>query len=166
MNSYPISVTNHPLDSNKYIIYSPLEGPESGIFYRGQSEILENETSIQIDLPGHVSYIASNFSVVITPIIPRDQPVQTQFVIPNYYCSTIEENNFLVKGPSGKFYWHLFATRNIFETETMKSKIIGETGPYLWLDRSNGATASKIINEKGPTGATGCTGPTGPIGEI
>ena len=153
MNSYPISVSNHPLDSNKYLIHSPLEGPESAVFYRGQSEILEGENSIQINLPEHVSYIASNFSVLITPIIPRNQPIQAQFMIPNYYCSLVEDNNFLVKGPSGKFYWHLFGTRNSFEIETMKSKIIGETGLYLWLDRTQGATASKNINETiGPQG--------------
>lgn len=142
MNCYPISVSNHPLDSNKYLIYSPLEGPESAVFYRGQSEIVEGENSIQIDLPEHVSYIASNFSVLITPIIPRNQSVQTQFMIPNYYCSLVENNNFVVKGPSGKFYWHLFGTRNVIQTEPYKSEINGETGAYLWLDRTCGATST------------------------
>jgi hypothetical protein len=145
MNSYPISVTHHPLDANKYLLYSPLEGPESGIFYRGISEILEGENSIQIDLPEHVQYIASNFSILITPIIERNKPVQAQFVIPDYYCSLVEDNNFVVKGPSGKFYWHLFGTRNTFPEECQKNEMSGETGPYLWRDRFQGATATRNI---------------------
>jgi hypothetical protein len=149
MNSYPISITNHPLDENKYLFYSPLEGPESAIFYRGTSEILEGENTIQIDLPEYVSFIASNFSILITPIIERKSQPFGQFVIPHYYCSLVEDNNFLVKGPSGKFYWHLFATRNMFETERMKSEVVGtsgETGPYIWMERTQGATAARSVD--------------------
>ncbi len=145
MISYPVSLTNNPLDVDKYILYSPLEGAESAVFYRGMSEILQGENSIQIEFPEYVSYIASNFSILITPILSRNSQPPSQFMIPHYYCSMVEDNNFVVKGPSGKFYWHLFATRNIINKEITKSEVSGETGPYHWMERTIGATAEKVI---------------------
>ena len=38
-------IINHPLDDSKYLVHACLEGPEAGIYYRGDGEITNNEST-------------------------------------------------------------------------------------------------------------------------
>jgi hypothetical protein len=60
-------VINHPLDSDKYLVHACLEGPEAGVYYRGESQIFDN-SSTTIILPHYVSSIATEMTVYVTPI--------------------------------------------------------------------------------------------------
>jgi hypothetical protein len=46
-------VINHPLDKQKYLIHSALEGPENGVRYRGTTTLKQGKGSIK--LPNYVS---------------------------------------------------------------------------------------------------------------
>jgi hypothetical protein len=121
-NSYK-TIINHPLDPSRNIILSSLEGTEVGIYFRGSSEIPENQNSIQINLPEYLQLISSNFSIQITPIASRNHVCSAPFVVPFHCCSEVEDNNFIVFGPPGKFYWHLYATRMSYDSTPLKDSI-------------------------------------------
>src|SRR5690606_26299208 len=59
-------VIEHPIDKNKYLVHACLEGPESGVYYRGDS-IINYKKNKTILLPDYVQYLASNFTVHVTP---------------------------------------------------------------------------------------------------
>ena len=75
-----------------------LESPESGLSYRGEGEIINNEYT-KIILPEYVSEIASNFTIQITCIYDGNN----EYI--NHKVTKINDNNFLVYGKNSKFYW-------------------------------------------------------------
>jgi hypothetical protein len=60
-------IIDHPIDSDKYLVHTCLEGPEAGVYYRGIGKI-SNSKSVEIELPHYASTIAYDFTVNITPI--------------------------------------------------------------------------------------------------
>ena len=88
---------NH-LYNEKYSSNYFLESPESGLSYRGEGEIINNEY-IKIILPEYVSEIASNFTIQITCIYDGNN----EYI--NHKVTKINDNNFLVYGKNSKFYW-------------------------------------------------------------
>jgi len=52
------------LHENKYLSHACLEGPEDGVYYRGEGKI-ENK-SVEISLPDYVDALAHNFTVQLT----------------------------------------------------------------------------------------------------
>ena len=71
-------IINHPLDNDKYLVHTCLEGPEVGVYYRGKSEIT-NDTSVTVNLPDYIPGWAYEFTVTITGCLlytspsPRDR---------------------------------------------------------------------------------------------
>jgi hypothetical protein len=86
------------LNPEKYSSNYFLESPDSGVYYRGEGEIINNEY-IKIILPEYVSRIASNFTIQITCIYDGND----EYI--NHKVSKINDNNFLVYGKNSKFYW-------------------------------------------------------------
>ena len=119
-------VIDHPKDINKYLVHACLEGPESGVYYRGKGEI-QNNQSTTIILPDYVDAIATDFTVQITPIY-NGSKIQTCNV------GEIENNMFKVYGENGTFFWIVHAKRMDIDVEPLKSNItIKGTGPYRWV---------------------------------
>jgi hypothetical protein len=120
-------VIDHPNDKDKYLVHACLEGPESGVYYRGKGEIKNNE-SVKIILPDYVEYIAYNFTIQITPIYSGKKlefPLQV---------SEIENNSFFVYGDNSKFNWLVHGKRHDIEIEPLKSKVdVKGSGPYKWI---------------------------------
>jgi uncharacterized protein (DUF736 family) len=56
-----------PTQKDKYLVHACLEGPETGVYYRGKSEITNNEYVI-INLPSYVEKLAIDFTIQLTPI--------------------------------------------------------------------------------------------------
>jgi hypothetical protein len=75
-----------------------LEGPEAGVYYRGEAKIENNQTVI-VKLPEYVSAFATNFSIPITAIYEDDSNESMM-----YSTSRIKDNSFNVHGKNGSFY--------------------------------------------------------------
>ena len=59
-----IFVIDHPTKNENYLVHACLEGPESGVYYRGIGKIINNNYAI-IELP---DYVATDLTVQITQI--------------------------------------------------------------------------------------------------
>lgn len=120
-------IIDNPLDQTKYLVHACLEGPESGVYYRGKGEIINNERAT-IYLPEYVSKLATNFTVQVTSIYSKDRNAPNALE-----TSEVEENRFNVYGNNGKFYWSVYGSRNSITVEPLKSEIIVKgDGPYKW----------------------------------
>jgi hypothetical protein len=120
-------VIPHPLKTEKYLVHACLEGPESGVYYRGKGEITENgETTIE--LPNYVDALATDFTVQLTPICKNSH------YIPVYGASEVANNQFTVYGPTGKFYWLVQGKRGDIEVEPdVRTTNVHGDGPYRWI---------------------------------
>jgi hypothetical protein len=126
-------VIDHPTNKEKYLVHACLEGPEAGVYYRGEGEIKDNN-STTITLPNYVSQLAYNFTIQITPIYNGNLNSSNS----NYKVSRIVDNKFTVHGENGEFYWIVYGTRNEIITEPNKTDAkVNGSGPYLWIDSNN-----------------------------
>jgi hypothetical protein len=118
-------VIDHPLDYTKHLVHVCLEGPETGVYYRGCGEIT-NDTSVEIVLPDYVCDIATNFTVQICDIYDGLKPKI-------YSAGEIISNRFMVYGENGRFSWEVRGSRGDIVVEPYKNEIVvyGE-GPYKW----------------------------------
>ena len=120
-------IINHPIDPNRYLVHGCLEGPEVGVYYRGISEIVNNE-SLTIELPSYVSRWAKDFIVNVTAIYDGKIKI--------YAVSQVDENGkFNVYGENGKFNWIAIGKRDSLIVEPLKSEInVKGSGPYKWIE--------------------------------
>jgi hypothetical protein len=118
-------VIDHPLDYTKHLVHACLEGPETGVYYRGRGEITNN-TCLEIVLPEYVSDIATNFTIQICDIYDGVGPK-------SYSAGEVISNRFMVYGENGRFSWEVRGTRGGILVEPDKSEVdvYGE-GPYKW----------------------------------
>lgn len=124
-------VINHPLDKDKLLVHGCLEGPESGVYYRGKGEIINGEC--KIDLPLYVHF-AKDFTINITPIGKPRLMSCSEFIIPD---NKTENPHFYAYG-EGLFYWTVYGKRDNINVEPDKDKIkICGDGPYKWIDIQN-----------------------------
>ena len=129
-------VIDHPIDGNKYLVHACLEGPEAGVYYRGEGEIT-NGHSVSIELPNYVSKIATNFTVQITPLYEGDG--DDNIIESSLYSTRVKNNMFKVYtsnkiSKSIKFFWHVYGTRQKVDVEPLRNKnIVRGEGPYKWI---------------------------------
>jgi hypothetical protein len=121
-------VIQHPTNPEKHLVHACLEGPESGVYYRGISTI--TDTSVVITLPDYVKHIASEFTVHVTPVYNG--------TIRTLNTSCVSNNSFTVYGLRGDFHWHVYGKRLTIEVEpdTANSMVYGD-GPYRWIHARN-----------------------------
>ena len=120
MFNYKTFIIEHPIENERYLVHACLEGPEAGVYYRGESKITNNEY-VEILLPEYTK-VFSNFTVHITP--------QSRNLL---YASKVVDSKFRVYGDNGEFYWLVHALRNKIKVEPLKTetRIRGE-GPYMY----------------------------------
>jgi hypothetical protein len=120
-------VIDHPVDSNRYLVHSCLEGPEMGVYYRGRGEIEMN--ACEIILPNYVDKLCSDMTVHVTPVYKFGCPN-----VRNLICSEVQEGRFAVHGEVGPFNWFVMGSRGSFEIEPFRIdvKIKGD-GPYKYI---------------------------------
>jgi hypothetical protein len=119
-------VIDHPTDHNKYLVHVCLEGPEAGIYYRGESKITNND-HIVVSLPDYVKNIGYDFTVQITTIF-------TGKLNQVFSASRVKNNQFTVYGENGEFFWLVQGKRGDIEVEPLKSTTdVKGTGPYKWI---------------------------------
>jgi hypothetical protein len=120
-------VINHPIYKNKYLVHACLEGPEGGVYYRGESEIVNNE-NVTIHLPDYVENLGKEFTVQVTPIYNGKKY--------QLYTSKINNNQFTVYSDNGnaEFFWVVFGKRCDIEVEPDKDSVnVKGSGPYKWI---------------------------------
>ena len=118
-------IINHPTDENKYLVHVCLEGPEAGVYYRGNGEITNNE-SVEVVLPHYVEKLAYNFTVQVTPIYGNK--------IVTLNSSEVENNAFKVYGENAKFHWVVYGSRQEVTVEPNKADVnVKGDGPYLYI---------------------------------
>jgi len=118
-------IIDHPLDTSKYLVHACLEGPEQGVYYRGEGQI-ENNMYTTIYLPNYIDNLAKDFTVQITPIYNGN--------IRSYSASEVVKNTFNVYGENGKFCWVVHGSRGPITVEpSKKDTIVKGSGPYVWI---------------------------------
>lgn len=121
-------VIDHPTDSNKYLVHACLEGPEAGVYYRGQGEVEAGTDSTVIALPEYAKYIAKEFTIQITPIFSGKK--RSTF----YETSNVTDGSFAVYGEPGPFQWHVYGKRSNIVVEPLRvSADVQGNGPYRWI---------------------------------
>ena len=124
-------VIDHPADSNRYLVHGCIEGPEVGVYYRGEAEIDTDTNTTTVTLPDYVNSFAYAFTVQITPIY-NGQPQKQQ-----YQVSRVKDGKFTVYGEPGEFFWHVYGKRGDIEVEPLKTAVnVQGEGPYKWISRS------------------------------
>ena len=118
-------IIDHPDDPDRYLVHTCLEGPEVGVYYRGEGEITNTESTV-ITLPPYVANLAYVFTIQITHIY--DGQVKT------YSSSRVKNNQFTVYGPNGEFFWMANGTRGETVVEPLKTDVdVRGDGPYRWI---------------------------------
>jgi len=122
-------VIDHPICPNKYLVHACLEGPESGVYYRGKGEIV-NGTSVDVQLPAYVGALCpgADFTVQLTHIY--DGAVKV------FSASEVDTatNSFRVYGENGRFNWLVHGKRFDIEVEPNKADVNRHgDGPYTYL---------------------------------
>ena len=126
-NSVKSFIIDHPTNKDKYLVHGCLEGPESGVYYRGKGEI-NNNTSTIVYLPDYVKDFADDLTIQITPIYNGLKNKEALSV------SEIENNRFTVYGSNGKFYWIVYGKRSSIEVEPLKKDVhVKGDGPYKYI---------------------------------
>jgi hypothetical protein len=121
-------VIDHPTKSDNYLVHACLEGPEAGVYYRGEAKIVDNKSTI-VFLPDYVESLATNYTTHLTPIYDDNEDEQI-----NLKCSRVKDNKFTVYGKKCSFYWIVYGEREKINVEPLKkyTSVKGE-GPYKWI---------------------------------
>jgi hypothetical protein len=84
-NSAKTFVIPHPLESERYLVHGCLEGPEAGVYYRGQAQLpwkkenmRSNHTTMRVDLPDY-TVAFSNFTVHLTPVFAAEPNILSNY---------------------------------------------------------------------------------------
>ena len=118
-------IIDHPIDHEKYLVHTCLEGPEVGVYYRGSCRITNN-SDVEIELPHYVSALAHDFTVNLTPIYDGKHHLLS--------TSLVENNTFKVYGDNCEFFWTVYGKRFAINVEPYKSSVnVKGDGPYLYI---------------------------------
>ena len=102
---------DHPLDpQGRKLVHASIEGPEAGVYYRGEAELDNGEASV--DLPAYFEALtrAEHRTVLVTPILDDDGSACPLAV------SAVQNGQFRVRAldkreQRQRFYWEVKAVR-------------------------------------------------------
>ena len=118
-------IIDHPLDDSKYLVHACLEGPEVGVYYRGEGNIPDGKNNVEIFLPEYTKDFV-DFTVNITP--------EFNGKIRTLNFGKILNGVFKVYGESGPFSWFVFGKRHNIDIEPKKvSVVLKGDGPYTYI---------------------------------
>jgi len=124
-NTTKTFIINHPINKDKYLVHACLEGPEVGVYYRGEGKITNNHYTT-VFLPDYVDNLATDFTVQITPIYNGKLKM--------YSATEVIQNSFNVYGENGNFFWVIHGSRGNINIEPNKKDVIVKgKEPYLWI---------------------------------
>ena len=116
-------VIDHPKIKSKYLVHACLEGPETGVYYRGSAKIVEGDF-VKVKIPEYTKKWF-DYTVNVTAI---GRPARV------CSASKIVKGIFEIYGTPGLYNWTIFAKRSGLITEPDKSSVdIHGGGPYRWI---------------------------------
>jgi len=122
-------IIDHPDDSAKYLVHACLEGPETGVYYRGKGTITNGESTL-VALPKYVDNLANDFTVQLTQIRSTTNNTVLQ-------SSKVANGQFTVYGGNSSFFWLVYAKRSSIQAEVLKAGTeVKGVGPYRWISTS------------------------------
>lgn len=98
----------HPLDpENRRLTHGCLEGPEYGVYYRGEAQLVNGEATVKLPDYFEALTLEKGRTIQLTPF---------ETYSPLFVAQTIKDNKFVVRtteggNPSQKFYWEVKAIR-------------------------------------------------------
>ena len=114
---------DHPLDASRSLVHAALEGPEAGVFYRGEGRLEEGRATIE--LPSYFEALcrADDRTVLVTPKVTWDHND-----VGVLGATPVSEGKFTVIAGSGtdpnqEFYWEVKGVRgdiDRFEVEPIR----------------------------------------------
>jgi hypothetical protein len=129
------------------LVHACLEGPEAGVYYRGEGEIKDENEFVEIVLPEYVKHIAKDFTVIVTPICNIDydsfENNDIEYIkntkTPEVIASEIQNNEkFFVAGDKCKFNWFVVGKRLNIQVEPNKKDVtVKGDGPYTYIEKNN-----------------------------
>jgi hypothetical protein len=120
-------VINHPINDDKYLVHGCIEGPEAGVYYRGQNKILENNEII-VKLPEYTKQFY-NWTVNLT--------LKGNNWNKNISVSDVINQEFTVYGENNtEFFWTVYGQRQNIEVEPVKLDYnLYGNGPYTYIEK-------------------------------
>jgi len=127
-------VIQHPDEADQYLVHACLEGPEAGVYYRGEGVIADGEKKVSITLPAYVKNLATDLTVHLTPVL-NDDDIEDETPL-NLRSTRVCDNSFTVYANKAvAFHWMVFGKRGDVKAEVNKSDaVMRGDGPYRWLD--------------------------------
>jgi hypothetical protein len=120
-------VIDHPTDPTRYLVHACVEGPESGVYYRGVSQLTEGET--WVELPPYVASLARDLTVHLTQINGKRED---RFA--GLRAGPVSGQGFAVYGGACQFAWHVEGTRNDIQAEPLRADVrVQGDGPYRYI---------------------------------
>jgi len=121
-------VIDHPTQSDAYLVHACLEGPEAGVYYRGEGVILK-DVGVNITLPSYSDALATTYTVHVTGKVDKCDTTTK-----SYRASRVVGGTFTVYGSPGAFFWHVYGKRGDIVTEPLKENVTKQgDGPYSYL---------------------------------
>ena len=122
-------VIDHPELPDSYLIHGCLEGPEAGIYYRGEGRIKAGENFVDLKLPTYTKKLGFDFTVILTR---KTNDTYKGQIMP----SKIKNGKFKVYASNPtedvEFFWIVHGSRNNIETRVKKGSEIKRFGPYTY----------------------------------
>jgi hypothetical protein len=101
---------DHPLDPDRFLVHSVVEGPEAAVFYRGEAVLVDGEC--EIDLPPYFEALTrkDNRTVLVTPKLSEQGETSA------LAAGGVVDGKFLVRAIDGRnrnqrFYWEVKGVR-------------------------------------------------------
>ncbi len=115
---------DHPLDPNhKYLVHSTLEGPEAAVFYRGEGQLTDGQTTILLPKYFEALTRTEGRTILLTPKFEGESNQISRLAASNVTNGKFSVRMIDKENPSQKFYWEVKAVRadvEILEVEEVK----------------------------------------------
>jgi hypothetical protein len=118
-------VIDHPVDpGRRELVHACLEGPEVGVYYRGEAGLQDGEATIELPEYFEALTHADGRTVVVTPKLGTNERFAA------LAASAVQDGRFRVRAapggdPSQRFYWEVKAVRSdleALEVEPLKDR--------------------------------------------
>lgn len=131
-------VIDHPTNKKKYLVHGTLEGPEAGVYYRGQSQLVDGW--VEIKLPSYFEALCKEEDRSVQITCMADDPEDEW--CPVLHATYPKKGKFYVglgsgmRIPDQKFWWEVKAVRKDvlpLNIEPLKNNIeVMGQGPYTY----------------------------------
>jgi hypothetical protein len=130
-NTAKTFIIDHPTHPDKYLVHACIEGPEMGIYYRGEDQIRNGKCRIK--LPAYTTKLGTDWTIQATYSCDFSEEIDLD-LYKAIVVSKVKNGEFYVLGTDAPFNWTAYGKRGNIETEVLKTKAnLAGNGPYTYL---------------------------------